>query len=121
MLWDDIKRRPESHTPRGRCQSLPGAPDKRLFKFYQRAIDLRKAHAVLRRGGLRWLETSSERLLAYARSDGRSEIIVLLNASDKPLSWTLESPAVDLWKSRKVRPGEMAVEPRGWRILSVGV
>lgn len=118
MLWDDIKRRPESRTPRGRCSSRPAVPDKRLFKFYQRAIGFRTAHAVLRRGKLRWLETSSERLLAYARVDGRSEIIVLLNASDEPVSWTLESPAVDLWKSRKTKPGRIVVEPRGWRILS---
>lgn len=119
MLWDDIQYQPESRTWRGRCPASPRAPNKRLLKFYQRAIGLRTAHSVLRRGDLRWLEASSERLLAYARSDRRSEIIVLLNASDEPLIWTLESPAVDLWKSRKVRPGKVVIEPRGWRILSM--
>lgn len=119
MLWSDIKRRPETHTPRGRCGRLPATPDKRLFKFYQRAIGLRKAHAVLRRGALRWLKTSDERLLAFARSDAQSEIVILLNAGDAPLSWVLKSPAFDLWKSRAVKPGKVGVVPRGWRILSV--
>ncbi len=118
MLWDDVDYEPETHTIRGPCRASPRGPDRDLLAFYRRAIRLRKRHAALRRGGLEWLRTEGDRLLGFSRFDGREEIVVLLNAGDRPASYRLARPAKDLWErpAKKVS-GTVRIPPRGWRVL----
>ncbi|MBP7829517.1 MAG: glycoside hydrolase family 13 protein [Kiritimatiellae bacterium] len=119
MLWDDIEHEPETRTLTGRGPSSPRKPDLDLFAFTRRAIALRKEHAVLRRGRLRWLETGNERLLAFERFDRKSVIRVWLNAGDAPADVRLERSAHDLWAGKTVRRGRLALPPRGWAVLKI--
>jgi glycosidase len=118
MLWDDVRYEREERTCKGRTRKRLREPDKDLFEFYRRAIQLRQAHAVLRRGRFRWLGGGSSRLLAFARCEGREEIRVVLNASDTAARWKINCRALDLWGGGGVvEPGSMKIEPRGWRVL----
>jgi glycosidase len=76
IFWPIAERRPE------------------FPRFYQQMIALRKAHASLRGGELRWLRNSDEsRVVTYLRRDAREEIIVAINFSTLPFVGTLEAPA----------------------------
>ena len=120
MLWDDIRYDSETHDPNGAGRPEIRAPDRELFRFFQRAIALRNGNAVLRRGGFRWLGETRGRVAAFARHDGEREIRAYFNASDEPEERKLERPASDLWDGGKpVDPGRLAIGPRGWRVLEV--
>jgi cyclomaltodextrinase len=118
MLWPEIVYEPEAHGPNGRpCRRALRAPDRALFSFYRKAIGLRHAHAVLRRGRFKWVQTDHDRLLAFCRSDGSENLLVLLNAGDRAIRYTMTSASTDVWNQVDVRRGAVLVDPRGWRIL----
>lgn len=120
MLWDDIVYEPEEHTPKGKTAGTPRAPDQILFRFFTKAIRLRTEQKPLRRGTFQWVRTGSRRLLGYDRTYNCCVLRVLLNASDEPIRYRLESGALDLWnKAEPVSPGRVTVEPRGWRVLEL--
>jgi glycosidase len=63
-------------------------------RFYREMISLRKAHAALRGGELRWLSNSGElRVVTYLRRDASEELVVAINFSTQPFSGTVEAPA----------------------------
>ena len=119
MLWPDISYEPETHGPAGPVPRRERAPDVAMLEFVKRIIALRQREKVLRRGDLRWLTTGDDRLLGYERRlDGR-RVVVLLNASDRALTWTLKGAATDLWSSRNCEAGPVNVGARSWRILDL--
>lgn len=117
MLWDDIAFEPETHTPKGRTRARMRAPDKALFAFYRKAIALRKEHAVLRRGTLRWVQHDDPRVLIYERTLGGERVRVVLNAGTKPVAVRMPFAGVDLWSGRKLLRGEVMVASRGWLVV----
>jgi cyclomaltodextrinase / maltogenic alpha-amylase / neopullulanase len=120
MLWDDVRYAPERRAARGPCSPSARRPDKKLLKFFRRAIGLRHQHAALRRGAFEWLDGGSERLLAFQRSEGGTDIVALFNAGDDPLRFRMDCPSVDLWENgTRLRAGWVRVVPRGWRVLAV--
>jgi len=118
MFWEDVRQEPESHTPRGSCKATARKPDMKMFAFYRKAIALRRKHEVLRRGKLKWVATEDDRLLAFLRYDGRTRVLVLLNASDLPLKHRLRESYTDLWsRNGVVARGDVEIKARGWRVL----
>ncbi|MEM6287194.1 MAG: glycoside hydrolase family 13 protein, partial [Bacteroidota bacterium] len=70
MVWPDLAYETESRAPRGLVRDPdPVAFDATLFGFYQRAIALRHADPVLRRGGLSVLAASGD-AVAFERRLG---------------------------------------------------
>jgi len=120
MLWDDIRYEPEQCGPHGPVRRAARRPDAELMAFYRRAIGLRHAHAVLRRGGLRWLNVGDERLLAFVRSDRWEHLTIILNASDEARPFRASQASVELWSGRKTAAGRLMIPPRGWAILQAG-
>jgi glycosidase len=76
IFWPIAERRPE------------------FPRFYRQMIALRKAHAALRVGELRWLHNSDEsRVVTYLRRDAGEELVVAINFSTQPFAGTVEAPA----------------------------
>ena len=118
MLWDDVEYVPERTTARGSARPVARKPDRKLFSFFRKAIAVRRGCAALRRGSLRWVKTNSPQMLAFCRDTDTSSVLVLLNAGDRTMRHRIQHAARDLWTGgRRVKPGEMAVQPRGWKIL----
>ncbi len=82
MVWPDLAYDDEAADPLGRDrQPDPVAFDHDLFAFYQRAIALRRADAVLRRGDLGVLATG-DRAAAFERQLDGERRVVAFNAGD---------------------------------------
>ncbi|OGV42747.1 MAG: hypothetical protein A2X46_05310 [Lentisphaerae bacterium GWF2_57_35] len=120
MLWPDVRHELEAHGPHGKLSRRSSrAPDRVLLAFFRRAIALRHAHPSLRRGRFQWIQTGQERLLGFRRYNQIEDILILLNAGDKPVRYKMASAALDLWDQTAVRRGSVLVEARGWRILNL--
>jgi cyclomaltodextrinase len=85
IVWDDLIYEVE------RANYNPGKerpvdvvkPDKELFSFYQKLIKMRKDNPVLIYGNLTFPVADDEKMvLAYIRSKGNEEIVVVFNRSD---------------------------------------
>jgi len=122
MLWDDIRFEPETRTVKGSCPAGKRKPDKALYRFFQRAFELRRKSIALRRGGFRWLKSGHERLLAFKRTHGDEEIVVVFNASDVPVRYKVGKRSEDIWNDGMHHsPGKVEILPRGWKVLkSIG-
>ncbi len=84
MLWPDLVYEDETRDPLGRPRTPDAvAFDRDLFRFYQRAIALRRADAVLRRGTFRVIAADSAGgTLAVERVLDGERRVVALNRSD---------------------------------------
>jgi glycosidase len=72
VFWQISERRPE------------------FLRFYRQMLALRSQFPALRQGDTSWLQTSDDsRIIAYARRDSSEELIVTINASNRPFSGTL--------------------------------
>ncbi|HMP72127.1 MAG TPA: glycoside hydrolase family 13 protein [Kiritimatiellia bacterium] len=119
MFWEDIVYDDETHTPTDRVPSSSRGPDVGLYHFYKQAIALRHNHPVLRHGGLEWVETGDSRVLAYLRKGEGRSVLVVLNASDTPHSFTVSGHGLDVWNGRQVEPGSVEVAGRGWLVVEL--
>lgn len=117
MLWEDVSYAPETHTPVGRTTLRRRGPDRNMFAFYRRAIALRKAHDVFRRGKLRWVNHANPRVLMYERSLDGARVIVALNAGAKNAVVRIPFSGVDLWTGKKVGRGGVTIPPSGWLVV----
>ena len=83
MLWPDL-------VPFEDPQSVP---DEGMLAFYRRAIALRRAHPALRTGDFRTvLADDAQDTWVFARAGSGEEVLVALNASDRPA--TVELPGL---------------------------
>jgi glycosidase len=74
VFWDAALRRPE----------FPA--------FYKELIALRRAHPALRSGTVEWLANSDQtRVLTYRRRDASEDIVVAINATNRPFMGTVEA------------------------------
>jgi alpha-glucosidase len=63
-----------------------------LFNFYRALIRLRKQYSALTLGDMEFVETGQKSILAYTRHDDEKTLLIAVNFSDKPVSFTLEKP-----------------------------
>ena len=62
-----------------------------LTRIYHELIQLREQYPALRTGDVRWLHNSDEDdLVSFLRSDGRDELLVVINFSNRPLRYKLD-------------------------------
>ncbi|WP_274361917.1 alpha-glycosidase [Paenibacillus thermotolerans] len=67
----------------------PAEQDQELLAFYKDAIALRKRHAALRCGSLRFLH-AKKRSLVYERADAQERFVILMNRHKKPRTFELD-------------------------------
>ncbi|WP_043933092.1 alpha-glycosidase [Bacillus sp. EB01] len=84
-----------------------------LSEHVRKLIALRKKEPLLANGGtLHFISADADdQCLAYKRSDDQATILVVLNATDKPATYSLPEEfagrnAVDLWTEKEVAPKE---------------
>jgi oligo-1,6-glucosidase len=60
-----------------------------VLNHFRRAIALRKAHAVLVYGQYQLLDAANPHIYAYTRTQGAEKVLVVLNFSSAPRTWSL--------------------------------
>ena len=55
-----------------------------ILHYYRRLVALRKEHPIIAEGGIRFLETGNERVLAYERSLGEERLTVVCSFGREP-------------------------------------
>lgn len=94
---------------------------KSLLNFYRRLIRLRETIPALNSGSLRVLQNGNPALLSYDRQFGRQRVLVQLNLSAEPQIPTLPvgHRCRDLISGVTLFPGQVTLEPRGFRIFEI--
>jgi len=88
-----------------------------LFDFYKKLIQIRKSNPVLSSGKLNFLVSEGKKL-AYARTDGKDEIVVLFNLSNRKDTFQIkEGSYVDLLTNKPVKAGSVQLNPMSATIL----
>jgi maltose alpha-D-glucosyltransferase/alpha-amylase len=62
-----------------------------LWHTIKRMVQVRKSHPALGDGGLAWLETGSNSVLAFSRTSGRSRLLLVHNLSPESQDVTIHS------------------------------
>lgn len=75
--------------------------DKQMLKFHQEMIRIHKQEAPLKKGSLRMLYWADD-VIAYARFEGKDQIVVILNNSDE-----LKEITVPVWMAEVPLKGRM--------------
>jgi glycosidase len=119
MLWDDIAYDAETHAVSKSCRNRPRQPDHALFAFFKKSFALRRDHAALRRGKLKWINSRNPRVAAFERSFGHEKIVVVLNASGKDFEYRLRREGRDLWNDGVAVSGGVKIKPGGWLVAEV--
>lgn len=90
-----------------------GQPES-LFAFYRKLIALRRKEPALREGDQRLLP--HEELVAIERTRGSRQVLVLVNLSSMPQSFSWPARR-DLWTGQPIA-GTIVVEPSGFRVVA---
>ena len=90
MVWPGKKYDAETYNPdQSKHDPDEVVFDQDIFNWYKKFIGLRKQYRSLRLGSYTTLVTDDEKkLYAFSRKLGNEEVIVIINRSDKPLSFT---------------------------------
>jgi glycosidase len=90
MVWPGRKYDAETFNPdQSRHSPDEVVFDQDLFNWYKKFIGLRQQNKSIRLGSYNTLVTADEkRLYAFSRKLGNEEVIVIINRSNKPLSFT---------------------------------
>lgn len=110
MLWQGKEYDPETFNP----DQTRHSPDKvvfdqDLFNWYQKFIGLRQQYISIRLGSFTTLLTDDKaKLYAFSRKLGNEEVIVVVNRSNKPLTFT--HAEVKSKKYKNLLTGETAVD-----------
>ena len=110
-----------------------GALQSVTFRFYQKMLDLRRAHQALQQGETLWLtNTDPAHLLTYVRRGGGEEFLVAINLSDKPVTATIDGTAeaqgwrdvTPMWQTpgtieslKATAPSALTLEAYGFRLF----
>jgi glycosidase len=91
MVWRGVKYDPQQADPNGKQRSADVvAFDESLFNFFRAAIALRRQHAVLRRGEIKFVAADDEaQFLGFQRSDGNETLLIGLNRGDDAFRWKI--------------------------------
>jgi glycosidase len=90
MVWPDRKYDAETFNP-DQTKHDPDAVvfDQDLFNWYKKFIGLRQHYKSIRLGSYTTIATDDEKkLYAFSRKLGNEEVLVIVNRSDTPLSFT---------------------------------
>jgi len=82
------------------------------FDFYKKLIRLRKANSLLSKGKFDFLLAEGSKLV-YKRSDGKNELIVMINAGDSAQDFIIEGGReyTDLLSNRHFQGGKASIGP----------
>lgn len=127
---DEIGMNGENDPDNRRCMVWePEAQNRKLFAFYRDLIAMRRTHAALRGGGIRFLHApAGGRTLAYERfvEDGDERIVVAFNAGGLPQTISLQTGRAELSKEagleawEELRTGDVRLPRDGELELSLG-
>jgi glycosidase len=107
LVWDDLKYEDEraNYDPGKKRPVDIVKPDKELFSFYQKLTRLRRDNTVLSTGDLHFTVADDQKMvLAYSRSKGNEEIVVIFNRSDNVQSVVV--PVKNNGTYKELFPGE---------------
>ncbi|RUV55386.1 DUF3459 domain-containing protein, partial [Mesorhizobium sp. M5C.F.Ca.IN.020.29.1.1] len=77
---------PDSH--RARAVDVQNGEEKSVLASYRAMLALRKRHAALVRGSIRFLDAEGE-VLAFIREGDGEKLLCVFNFADEPASWPL--------------------------------
>ena len=130
MLWPDMHFDPETHHPlKGKTRPADkNRFDPKLFRFYQRLIQIRHQNPVLQSGDFQFLANlNSDDVFAVVRSLNKSRALLIFNRKNKPVPVTITDPELtqtiftDAISHQKIKAknGKLNVMAgaRGFRIL----
>ena len=85
--------------------------NKKQFKFYKKLIKLRKENPLLALGEFKFLVTEGKKL-AYSRTDGKDEIIVIFNLENSKEEFSIpKGKYKDLLTGKKYRKSTLKLKP----------
>ncbi len=91
--------------------------NKKQFKFYKKLIKIRKENPVLALGDFKFL-TAEGKKLAYSRTDGTDEIVVIFNLEPSKQEFSIpEGKYKDLLTGKKYRKSNLKLKPMKAMIL----
>ena len=100
------------HDPFNRMPYPWGKEDKDLLAFYRRLGEIRREHAVYRRGGFKLLALDSN-LLIFSRKDGDKVYLTVINRSENSYTFTFSGRVrslIDVGSSRSYTVGPVSSE-----------
>jgi glycosidase len=85
MVWMDKNYDAETFNPdQSKHEADKVAFNSDLFNWYKKYIDLRNKYKAIKLGNYTTIETNdAEKLYAFSRKQGKEEVIVIINRSDK--------------------------------------
>lgn len=83
--------------------------ERSVLALFRALIRLRHEHACLRQGGYEPLRSQND-VLAYKRTDGRTEILIVLNIAAEPRKWHWLGRGRLLMSTHLDRPSETLPE-----------
>ena len=86
----------------------PHQSDRPQFRsIYHDLIQLRKTYAALRNDRVEWLNNSDDsRLVTFLRGDGKDELLVVINLSNRPLTGTVDLKKTEGFTTLKFSGGQ---------------
>ncbi len=87
LIWPEFDFEDEVAHPFGQKRTADKVEfDSDLFKYYQKLIRIRKENPVLSRGEIKFHNLDdNDKVLAYSRFDDNTEVITIINPSDRPV------------------------------------
>jgi cyclomaltodextrinase len=93
MVWNDLTYEPQAGDPLNRPRDADEvAFNENLHDFYQRAVELRRAHPVLSYGAFKPLASDDDaKFFAFARETDGKKLLIAFNRGDATFSWEIPS------------------------------
>lgn len=113
LMWEEMKFENEyrNNFQAGKKEFDKIKFNKKQFRFYKKLIKLRKENPVLALGEFKFLVTEGKKL-AYSRTDGKDEIIVIFNLENSKEEFSIpEGKYKDLLTGKKYRKSTLKLKP----------
>ncbi|NOX37611.1 MAG: alpha-amylase [Calditrichaeota bacterium] len=128
MVWPEMTFDVEKSHPLGKPRPADeNGFDEKLFRFYQKVIQIRKDNPVLRYGDYAVIpEATAGDGFGFKRWDEKSEVLALFNRAESELSVTIPQSRLQFQKYRDAMNGEafsaeeqlqVTIPAKGFRIL----
>lgn len=128
MVWPEMTFAVEKSHPLGKARPADeNGFDEKLFRFYQKVVQIRKENPVLRYGAYAIIpEATGGDGFGFKRWDEDAEVLALFNRAESELSITIPQTGVGFEKYRDAMNGEIfsvkeqlqvTIPAKGFRIL----